>query len=279
MSCCCECSFNNLGVERKKVKEVRKEKLAELIQEPHIKYQLQRRKHYCMPEQMLVLLDYSQQPLEGKFRSAAIEERKGKLHFILIEKSTAAIIDHYSRQHLDGYLIFQRYLAEKAGLKSFHSIIKGRIAYFSVKGMTQGNCDWFSLHNHEAADRQRDRVVFSHQGLEVSIKCSRHCDFMKNLSHAVKLNRLFLDCSINEGYCSMRAVNQKSLICNEDYYGKLLNEKLLTGLIRNGFEEKMRLQMMKLVLQLLKIKPEEKKWYAEEINNKLKEIRQKQHLH
>lgn len=219
--------------------EISKEFFVQVIKDPRFKKYIKYRDYYCFREQMLVYYDFKDHPILGRYKSGIIENSKEGLHFILSKKASTAAVDHYSRWHLAGNLGFQRFFARCAGLNSFHGIVKGRIVFFSLKGLHQGCSDWVSLHNFQAADYDsRGLILTAFNNCQFSLSYNQHINLRKHLGKVVKLNRILLDFMINEGYTDMKSLNCRSIICNPSYYSQLLNEKLELAETRSSYQRK-----------------------------------------
>lgn len=250
-----------------------KEDFVRFVYRPQNVDYLENRPSYCLCRKTLVLFDFYRQPLFGFYRSAAVEIDQQGLHFILIRCSIATIIDRYSRFHLDGNLAYQKDLADKAGFNSYHSILKGHVAFFSIKGMTQPGNDWVSLHQVEHSYISKGQLHFTQGQLKISFSCKQEGRLYQYLAAVLKLNRLILDFMINEGYSSWGGLKKSCILLNQDYYGHLLDDNLQIAQTRRDFENDKQKKLIKLVTGLLD--PDDSQWLLDYLDDLIKEFRRR----
>lgn len=98
---------------------------------------------YGINPNTLVIYQFQNQPLLGKYKSVIFDRSQG---IVLSRRSSCALMTAFGRRKLLAGLEFQRYLARKLKFRGSNVIATGRLAYFCTRSYNQGNVDWIALH-------------------------------------------------------------------------------------------------------------------------------------
>src|SRR5699024_7168540 len=110
---------------------------------------------------MLVLYDFHENPISGKYESVILDKKDG---IILCRKNSRQLVNHFLKHRLILGAVLQKRLQKELGFYYRHTIFWGEIAYFSLRAHSERYTCWIGLHQMQTMQQCKKKVIFSCKG-------------------------------------------------------------------------------------------------------------------
>lgn len=146
---------------------------------------------YAFNCDLVVLYDYSDDPILNKYRTVIFDAKQG---IVLTRRCSRQMLNELFKDELFINLEFQKQLNNMLGYKYLHVVSCWQYAYFALHGYSEKNTDWLGFHQMCDYECQRDAVMFTTKKLDgityefTFNNCCRH--LAKRISEAIQHNHL-----------------------------------------------------------------------------------------
>ncbi|MDK8087272.1 hypothetical protein [Lactobacillus paragasseri] len=199
---------------------------------------------YQLNENMLVLYDFHENPISGKYESVILDKKDG---IILCRKNSRQLINHLLKHKLILGAVLQKKLQKELGFYYRHTISLGEIAYFSLRAHSEKHTSWIGLHHMQMVQQENGRVTFSYQENGYSYNFEfEDCapNMYKRLGEAIThnhvLGQMLVGYARSHGFhLNLCKCRKNSLVANQEYFylTKIQNALNLTELAEEAIEE------------------------------------------
>lgn len=178
---------------------------------------------YKIKPSMIVLFDFSSEPIIGKYKSVIFDTEAG---IILTTKNSRQLFNSLSQSSTLG-LKYQNKLRQQLGLKRKHVFALGNYAYFSLNGFSQLNTSWLALHQLsdfiQLAETEAPASTIKLNSTQYLFKftsCAPH--IQKRLHESITLNQELKETAINfQNELGLNQTLNDSLLTEEERLFKL----------------------------------------------------------
>lgn len=199
---------------------------------------------YQLNENMLVLYDFHENPISGKYESVILDKKDG---IILCRKNSRQLVNHFLKHRLILGAVLQKRLQKELGFYYRHTISLGEIAYFSLRAHSEKHTSWIGLHHMQTVQQENGRVTFSYQENGYSYNFEfEDCapNMYKRLGEAIThnhvLGQMLVGYARSHGFhLNLCKCRKNSLVANQEYFylTKIQNALNLTELAEEAIEE------------------------------------------
>ncbi|MCZ3621640.1 hypothetical protein [Lactobacillus mulieris] len=214
-----------------------KDKIREYI--PHhdaLKKYITINSDYEVQPSMIVLFDFSSEPIATKYKSVIFDTQAG---IILTTKNSRQLFNSLSKNSTLG-LKYQNKLREQLGLKRKHVFALGNYAYFSLNGFSQINTSWLALHQFsdfiQLAETEAQASTIQLNSTQYLFKFSSCApQIQKRLHESITLNQELKQTAINfQRELGLNQTINNNLLTEEERLFKLqmANKPSLASLIK-----------------------------------------------
>lgn len=199
---------------------------------------------YQLNENMLVLYDFHENPISGKYESVILDKKDG---IILCRKNSRQLVNHFLKHRLILGAVLQKRLQKELGFYYRHTISLGEIAYFSLRAHSERHTCWIGLHHMQTVQQENGRVTFSYQENGYSYNFEfEDCapNMYKRLGEAIThnhvLGQMLVGYAKSHGFhLNLCKCRKNSLVANQEYFylTKIQNALNLTELAEEAIEE------------------------------------------
>lgn len=199
---------------------------------------------YQLNENMLVLYDFHENPISGKYESVILDKKDG---IILCRKNSRQMVNHFLKHRLILGAVLQKKLQKELGFYYRHTISLGEIAYFSLRAHSEKHTSWIGLHHMQTVQQENGRVTFSYQENGYSYNFEfEDCapNMYKRLGEAIThnhvLGQMLVGYAKSHGFqLNLCKCRKNSLVANQEYFylTKIQNALNLTELAEEAIEE------------------------------------------
>ncbi|WP_285024444.1 hypothetical protein [Lactobacillus johnsonii] len=199
---------------------------------------------YQLNENMLVLYDFHENPISGKYESVILDKKDG---IILCQKNSRQLVNHFLKHRLILGAVLQKKLQKELGFYYRHTISLGEIAYFSLRAHSEKHTSWIGLHHMQTVQQENGRVTFSYQENGYSYNFEfEDCapNMYKRLGEAIThnhvLGQMLVGYAKSHGFqLNLCKCRKNSLVANQEYFylTKIQNALNLTELAEEAIEE------------------------------------------
>lgn len=199
---------------------------------------------YQLNENMLVLYDFHENPISGKYESVILDKKDG---IILCRKNSRQLVNHFLKHRLILGAVLQKRLQKELGFYYRHTISLGEIAYFSLRAHSEKHTSWIGLHHMQTVQQENGRVTFSYQENGYSYNFEfEDCapNMYKRLGEAIThnhvLGQMLVGYAKSHGFhLNLCKCRKNSLVANQEYFylTKIQNALNLTELAEEAIEE------------------------------------------
>lgn len=177
---------------------------------------------YQLNENMLVLYDFHENPISGKYESVILDKKDG---IILCRKNSRQLVNHFLKHRLILGAVLQKRLQKELGFYYRHTISLGEIAYFSLRAHSERHTCWIGLHHMQTMQQCKKKVIFSCKGNNrvYNFEFDDYApNLHKRLAEAITHNHVFGQMLVNYAnshgfHLKLCKCRKKNLVADQEY--------------------------------------------------------------